>query len=466
KIKEMAPNLLKEQLVDSPEQIEAQLKQVNEEAESYESAMYTIRQEIAESDTRRSLFLAILAVGIMLVFLYIQNTQLRIAAIPIVGIIVLFDQLSVAQRYLNTEKEKGKYTSFIAEGEKQLPVKPSKADLSILKSEKTRISNFNVEAEKLRSAYSSSGMYDEVKATKNLDTLAEFGALSLNSNYRVLKLGNPFNDARTSFYHKSIGGYHGAKLKRYNELIDFYLSKQIQEVSAFQESKMDYLQSLSKLGNLTQAKADSIFMILDKQESEVMKKQGVLNMLNMKYLIFSSEAEANVNKYACGNAWFVAKVNAVANANDEMSALSNLDVYNESVTQEKFGGVFHSPSVSPDSTSTVELKKYATKELVYAASNNSGVELPVVFSEIYYPHGWKCLVDGNEVQYAPVNYVLRGMMLPPGNHEIVWKFDPEVWEKGNLISKAGSALFMLLLGVSGFFVWKQREQLSPQQKTK
>jgi hypothetical protein len=465
KIKEAAPQMLKEQLADSPDQINAQLAAFNEEAEDYEGAVYSIRKEIAKKDSGRSLLLAFLGVLVIGIFLFVKNKSVHLAMLPVVGLIVLFDQLSVSRRYLNTDMEKGKYASFIQEGDKQLPVKPTKADVSILLAEKKNVSTFDEEVKKLKQAMDASGMYGAVKNQKNLDTLAQFGALGLNTDYRVLKLGNPFNEARTSYYHKSIGGYHGAKLKRYNELIDFYLSSQIQSVTAFQQSKMEYLQSLSQLGNVTQAMADSIFMVLDSQEMKMLKDQNVLNMLNTKYIIFSPEADANVNKWSCGNAWFVSEVKQVNSADEEMLGLKDLNVYNTAVAQSKYQSVFHSGSSAVDSTSSVILKKYATNELVYEAVNNAGSEMPIVFSEIYYPKGWKCTVDGQEVEYAPVNYVLRGIMMPAGKHEVVWKFEPEVWTKGNTISTAGSILFCLLLGLSGFGLWRNRKQVGNEEKS-
>jgi uncharacterized membrane protein YfhO len=135
------------------------------------------------------------------------------------------------------------------------------------------------------------------------------------------------------------------------------------------------------------------------------------------------------------------------------------------VAQSKYQSVFHSGSSAVDSTSSVILKKYATNELVYEAVNNAGSEMPIVFSEIYYPKGWKCTVDGQEVEYAPVNYVLRGIMMPAGKHEVVWKFEPEVWTKGNTISTAGSILFCLLLGLSGFGLWRNRKQVGNEEKS-
>jgi uncharacterized membrane protein YfhO len=189
-----------------------------------------------------------------------------------------------------------------------------------------------------------------------------------------------------------------------------------------------------------------------------------LNMLNTKYIIFNADVEANSNKWTCGNAWFVNEVKQVNNADEEMLGLNELNVYNEALVQSKYQSQFHSGSSTCDSTSMVNLKKYATNELVYEAVNNTGSEMPVVFSEIYYPKGWKCTIDGQNVEYAPVNYVLRGIMVPAGKHEIVWKFEPEVWKKGNTISTAGSVLFVLLLGLSGFGLWKKRKQMSGQQQ--
>ena len=397
--------------------------------DNYESALVSVRQEILIDDAKRSLMLVFLVGGVVIALMYVQNKGVRQAAIPVFGLLILFDGMSVSKRYLNLEKEKGQYKSFLALAEKELPIRATRADASILDREKIDVEDFEGKSAALKQANAASGDYTHVKAS-DLDTLAMFGALQLNSDFRVVRLGNPFNDASTSFYHKSIGGYHGAKLKAYQEVIDFYLAEQT-------DSLLSYLRAgtYDSLGN----------------------SLGIVNMLNTKYIIGNPNAPAMRNPFANGPAWFVSQVRAVENSDAEMTELGKINTRNEAVVQNKFANDFHSASTSVDSTATVNLKNYATNSVSYTVNNTSSESQPVVFSEIYYPKGWVCKIDGAEVNYAKVNYILRGIMVPAGSHEVVWSFEPAVWKTGNSVSYAGSVVLLLLLLGAGFYEFKNRK---------
>jgi hypothetical protein len=399
--------------------------------DEYSSALQDVRAEIFKADAKRTLFLVLLISGGVLALVYVNNKTLKMAILPIVGVIVLFDGFSVSRRYLNLDKEKGAYKKFVTLEEKEIPVKPSAADFSILDLEKPAVADFDNKSNALEQALTNSGIYDHVKTKGALKEVANFGALQLNSDFRVARLGNPFNDAETSFFHKSIGGYHGAKLKRIQEVIDFHLAEEL-------DSALAYLQA---------GTFDSLGGSL-----------SVLNMLNTKYYIGNPEQPAIPNKFAMGNAWFVSKVKTTNNSDEEMVALGEIDAKIEATTQSVFSTQFHAAQTAVDSTASVRMLAYETKVLRYEVNNTSAEAQPVVFSEIYYPEGWICRIDGNEVEAARVNYVLRGAMVPAGTHTVEWSFEPKVWEKGTTISYAGSALLFALLAFAGFMVYREEKK--------
>ena len=399
--------------------------------DDYSSALQDVRAEIFKSDAKRSLFLVLLVSGAVLALVYVKNSTLKMAILPVIGVIALFDGFSVSRRYLNLDKEKGAYKKFVTLEEKEIPVKPSAADFSILDLEKPNVVDFDNKSNELEQALKNSGIYDHVKSKDAMKEVANFGALQLNSDFRVARLGNPFNDAETSFFHKSIGGYHGAKLKRIQEVIDFHLAEEL-------DSALAYLQA---------GTFDSLGGSL-----------SILNMLNTKYYIGNPEQPAIPNKFAIGNAWFVSKVRTTNNSDEEMIALGEIDSKMEATTQASFGTQFHASQSAVDSTASVRMLAYETKVLRYEVNNTSAEAQPVVFSEIYYPEGWICRIDGNEVDAARVNYVLRGTMVPAGTHTVEWSFEPKVWEKGTSISYAGSALLFALLGLAGFMVYKEEKK--------
>jgi hypothetical protein len=407
--------------------------------DDYTSALQDVRVEIFKADAKRSLFLVILISGAVLALVYVKNDKLKMAILPIFGVIVLFDGFSVSRRYLNLEKEKGAYKKFVTLEEKEIPVKPSAADFSILDLEKPNVADFDNKSNALEQALTNSGIYDHVKTKGALKEVANFGALQLNSDFRVARLGNPFNDAETSFFHMSIGGYHGAKLKRMQEVIDFHLAEEL-------DSAIAYLQA---------GTFDSLGGTLT-----------VLNMLNTKYYIGNPEQPAFPNKFAMGNAWFVSKVRTTNNSDEEIVALGEINPKMEATTQSAFATQFHAPQTAVDSTASVRMLAYETKVLRYEVNNTSAEPQPVVFSEIYYPEGWICRIDGNEVDAARVNYVLRGAMVPAGTHTVEWSFEPKVWEKGTTISYAGSALLFALLAFAGFMVYKEEKKLVLKEETK
>ncbi len=241
--------------------------------------------------------------------------------------------------------------------------------------------------------------------------------------YRVLNLQNPFNDARTSYFHKSLGGYHGAKMKRYNELINYGITPEIQNLIA---------------GFKKGAPIDS-----------VMNNLPVINMLNAKYYILDPKNAPLENPYAMGNAWLVKEVKMVESADQEVTSLKNFDPKSTAIVNKNFENEL-AGFKSGSGDGEIKLTEYKPNYLKYEASVNGGSQL-AVFSEIYYPKGWKSFIDGKEANHIQANFVLRAMVIPAGKHQIEFKFEPASYYMGNKISLGSSIL--LLLAIAGYLVY-------------
>ncbi len=238
--------------------------------------------------------------------------------------------------------------------------------------------------------------------------------------YRVMNTDNPFNEAQTSYFHRSIGGYHGAKLRRYQDVIDRYISK------------MD---------------------------------MDVLNMLNTKYFIVTDrntgEQSVQVNPEANGPAWFVDEVFVVDGPQEELDALGTIDNKTEAVVDRRFTGIDkmypaaladNMPVAEPDSAATIRMTDYRPNYLRYEMS--SSTPQVAVFSEIYYDKGWKAYIDGQETSYFRTDYILRGMMIPEGDHVIEWKFRAPRFAAVESVTLACSIVILLWLAAA--FMLEQR----------
>lgn len=349
----------------------------------YVSNLTKAREAIFKSDARRSLMFVALAA--VFLFLYLNKKLKAQLFFAIIGVFVLADLWPVANRYLNDK-------NFVPKAQYEAPPAKSPADEQIL-------------------------------ADKSLD-------------YRVLNLSvNPYQDAGTSYYHKSIGGYHGAKLKKYQEIIDFHLEK---ETGIFYNG-------LNKTGG-----NDSLL-------NNLYSKLGVLNMLNTKYLIIPAGKEQLValqNPQANGNAWFVKQVKEVASADSEITALYNINTKTEAVIQQKNkGGMQLNPAYN--GAGSIKLTSYKPNDLVYETETQAPQF--AVFSEIYYPKGWNAYVDGTLKPHTCVDYILRGMDVPAGKHKIEFKFEPSVYKTGNNIARIGSILLVLIVAGGLFMSYKKQQ---------
>ena len=275
--------------------------------------------------------------------------------------------------------------------------------------------------------YLNDGMFVErsVRETPQQETATDRQILQDTApDYRVLNLAsNTFNENETSYYHKSIGGYHAAKLRRYQELIDAYIAPEMQQaMSAIAKAQ----------GDMTSVPGDSVY--------------PVLNMLNTKYIIMPLQGGQTVplqNPYAYGNAWFVDRLEYVDNANQELDAIKRLDLHHEAVADSKFKTVL-GDAVKQEGTAFVRLDKYEPNELRYTVQSPKGGV--IVFSEIYYP-GWTATVDGKDVEVGRVNYVLRAINVKPGKHNVVLTFKPASVK--NTETAAYAAYLLLALAIIG-----------------
>jgi len=357
------------------------LQQSNDPSQvlAYQQNLEAVRIAIFRSDALRSLLFVVL--GAALVFGFVYGRIKKAWVIASLAILVLVDMFSVDRRYLNDD-------NFIRAKKFDNPFTESKADKGILE--------------------------------------------DADPDFRVLDLStSTFNDASASYYFKSIGGYHGAKLQRYQDMIDECLNPEI----------MDLVDRLP--GQKTQGEID-----------QILGQQQELNMLNTKYIILRPDMVPLPNDKAFGNAWFVQSYLLAKDADNEISLVKNNDLKNLAIVDEKFAGQLPKDAFGNDTTATIKLESYAPNHLKY--QYNSQSDQMVVFSEIYYDKGWNAYLDGKKVPYFRADYILRALMVPAGNHMVEFKFEPRVWAIGEKVSFASSLLLILLVvGGIGFEVKKK-----------
>ena len=344
-----------------------------------ESNLRSIRESIFTADCWRSFW--IIVIGTLLLFLYKFKKLKAEYMVGAIAILCLIDMWQVNKRYLNDEM-------FVEKSVREQAQPMTQTDRQILQD-------------------------------KSLD-------------YRVLNLAsNTFNENETSYYHKSIGGYHAAKLRRYQELIDAYISPEMQKM----------MPAIAKAGgDMTKVNGDSLF--------------PVLNMLNAKYFIVPLQANQTVaieNPYVYGNAWFVDKVTYAKNANEELDALGKLNLRHEAVADARFQSQL-GESKNQDSTSIVKLTAYEPNQLTYDVRSATGGI--VVFSEIFYPE-WTATVDGKPVEIGRVDYVLRALNVDKGHHKVVLTFDPKSVKQTETVAYLSYGVLLLVVLFAVYFKRKE-----------
>ncbi len=338
-----------------------------------------MREAVFTADSLRSFYIILVGTGILLAVAY--GKLKKEYAVGIILVLCLVDLWTVNKRYLNDEM-------FVPKEEREAPQAKTQTDELILR-----------------------------------DTALDYRVLNLASN--------TFNENETSFYHKSIGGYHAAKLRRYQEMIEAYINPEMQRLfSAVSEAG----------GDMTKVNGDSIC--------------PVLNMLNTKYFIFPLQGGQTVpiqNPYVYGNAWFVDQITYVDNANKEIEAVGKIDLRHQAVADVKFKTQLGEAAVQ-DTASIVQITSYEPNRLTYDVNSGKGGVL--VFSENYYP-GWTATVDGQPVEIGRVNYILRAIHIQPGQHQVELAFFPK---SVNMTETIAYIAFVLLLLVLVYVIFNQIKQ--------
>ena len=329
---------------------------------TFANELEKVRVAIFRADAIRS-FLYIYIAGIV-ILLTVSGKMNKKYMFPILALLVLVDMYTIDRRYLNNN-------NFIDKRKADKPFVMSEADKQILQD-------------------------------KDLD-------------YRVINLTvSTFNDASTSYFHKSVGGYHGAKLRRYQDIIDRYLSK---------------------------------------RDTNYFK---VLNMLNTRYIIYPKDNQkmASKNYEAFGNAWVASDIKWVSTPNEEIDAIADTDVHNVAIVNEEFRNVVGDFHAAP-SEGTIQLVDYKPNQLKY--SFDSSKDELVVFSEIWTSKGWTMWIDGVESPLFRADYILRSAIIPAGQHEIVMRYEPRIWRVGNTIQLITSLLILIGFAGACYYTFKKRE---------
>lgn len=390
---------------------------------AFDEALTQVRVKIMQKDLGRTILISVVA---FLILLFFNSGKFKSGWLyAVLGLLILADLWMVDKRYLNNEKVRGQYVNWVSDYEYFNPIRSTEADIQILNQEM----NSNPALK--------SSLLTKLDQFKNTDGFGAnefniereklvFRELNLATNYRVFTLSNPFANSQPSYFHKSIGGYHGAKMKKYQELIDFHLWEEY-----------SYLVNVEKNGANPQ------------QFNAVLMQEGnVLNMLNTKYLIYNQGKNIMLNPYRYGNAWFVDQVSLVSSADDEIMALKSVN-QTLAFARDTYLEEAKVPS-GRDTMATISLIRYLPNELEYAVKSKSGQF--AVFSEIYYADGWKAFIGDKEIPIIPVNYILRGAKLPEGDYTLRFVFEPTIVQKGRLMGSIGSLLILLFAGAIVY--WK------------
>lgn len=352
--------------------------------QSYIQALFEDRKALFVSDAWRS-FLFIGAAFFALFFFAFNKIKKEYIVVLILGLLITFDLWGVDKRYLTEQ-------NFVKSQE--TTIYPTTADNEIF--EMVKQNNIN--------------------------------------HYRVYNLSlNTFNDATTSYFHPSIGGYHGAKLQRYQDIIDFYMLNRT------------YVQK--DLSDTSKLMINPIRQFYLAYKGQVSANLGVLNMLNTKFVVLPAQEgpKAYPNPEACGAAWFVPTIDWAKDANEEILKLDNFDPRKVAIVDEKFKGIAK-PVSEFDSSATIIYEKAKDNSPEYVKYiTSSKTDAVMICSEIFYQEDWKAYIDGKETPYFRANYILRAINVPKGQHTVEFKLESDTFKTYNIISLIGSILIILII---------------------
>lgn len=347
--------------------------------QSFASQLENVRVAIFRKDAIRSILFILLAA--VPLFLYGKSKLKATPTFIILTVLVVADLYTIDRRYLNND-------NFVPKKQFDKPFTASVADQAILND-------------------------------KSLD-------------FRVLNLTKDvFNDASTSYFHKSVGGYHGAKLRRYQDLISGYLNPEIRQFGA-------------------------LFKTIDSELTLelAMRQQRTLNMLNTKYIIYNPDAEPLENPCAFGNAWIVDNIRWVDTPDEEFEAIATTSLQHTAILHKEFKPQVGTFETGDSRTGEITLTEYQPNKLTY--SYTSDQDQLVVFSEIWSDMGWNLYLDGHEHSLLRANYLLRAALIPAGQHEITMCYEPSIWKTGRSIQLISSIFIIISLVVALFFTVRKK----------
>jgi hypothetical protein len=380
-----------------------------------ETALIEFRSGAFQKDAFRTF--GFVALALVLLMLWINDKiKYKVAALGL-AVLALVDVTLVDKRYLNNDKNpqnKRNYLSWEKKTGFENTPSASQGDYQIYSMETEKNPKIEQEAlERIKEAKKESK-----KNSAKIEESVRFATLNFNTNYRVMNLDNPFNSATVAYFHKSSGGYHAAKMARYQDMIDFYIQKELSMLQTPEKTK-------------------------------------VLNMLNTKYYLYQGNLVLD-NQYAYGNAWFVSNVKLVDDANAEILSIEEVNPKETAIVNKKYAQMVKDGYKTTGSS--IVMNDYKPNHIVYTSKSQS--DQLAVFSEMYYHNDWVAYIDGKEVPHLRANYILRSLPIPAGEHKVEFKFEPKMMAIGDTISISVFVLIMLALAYGIYSEWKQSNEPS------
>lgn len=479
------PQMLLENGIDinNPEHVQQVVAQQTKRVDEQFGALIKVRKSIYQSSMLRSIFFLLMGIGIL--FAFLKTTIKKEYALIALGLLTIIDLVQVDLNYLNSKKSNGRtYDYWVEQAKKDFPVPPTKADKEVLDQELAE----NPELKSVIDAVKVKGSGDRGKVNQDELWLKRLQTLGANTNYRVYEPALGFNSSRASYFHKALNGYHGAKLRRIQNVKDFHIDYNnmavlnmlnvkyflqndqamknpgalgnawlIKEVNV-QDSPNEELLSLGDLFNIENKSGEKLF-VNNKEISEGVisgKENIVLFGTDSLYLdlrnVVRNGVAATFVEDAYGATNWIPNSELAKDSLDSFKPLVSVTIAHRfDPSNEVIVGADVSPNLSSltyTGVGNIEMTSYAPNELKYNF-NVDGAQF-AVFSEVYYPDGWNAYIDGQQVAIQRVNYLLRGIELPDGSHELVMKFEVPKYKTSNQVALAGSALLLLL--IAGMFV--------------
>ena len=351
---------------------------------NFATQLEDVRVAIFRKDALRSLLFILLSA--VPIFLFGKGKLKAAPAFAILAALVLVDMFPIDKRYLNNDK-------FISKSQYSKPFTASVADKAILD-----------------------------------DKALDFRVADLTKDM--------FNDASTCYFHKSLGGYSGAKLRRYQDVITQYLGSELNQLRGSKTAN-DMMQTLSQ--------------------------QKVINMLNTKYLIYNPNSQPMPNPFAFGNGWIVRDIRWVDTPNEEIDAIATSDLQNTAILNKEFVQTVGNYQLTDSILPEITLTEYQPNKLTYnfssVSAGSTAANYLVVFSEIWTEKGWKMTIDGQESPLLRANYLLRCALIPSGEHQIVMEYAPKAWKMGNTVAFVSSLVMLLGLIAALVFTFKPQKEV-------